>query len=162
VDITSKKWMGRMLKMAKDVASWSKDESTKVGAVVTTTTGRPVSWAFNGMPAGIDDTVPERQVRPYKYKWFCHAERNALDLAHKSDLSDCVMFVTFSPCTTCAGSIIQKGIKTLVVDEDCTADKMPERWQEDMLVAVEMLEEAGVRIIAARADTSVDNTDDML
>ena len=151
-----------MLKMAKDVASWSKDNSTKVGAVITTLTGRPVSWAFNGMPEGIDDTKPERHVRPYKYKWMCHAERNAMDLAYKSDLSDCVMFVTFSPCTTCAGSIIQKGIKTLVVDEECTADRMPERWKEDMMVAVEMLEEAGVKIIAARADESVDTLDDML
>lgn len=154
--------MGRMLKMAKDVASWSKDESTKVGAVITTTTGRPVSWGFNGPPMGINDQVPERHVRPYKYKWFCHAERNAMDLASKPDLSDCVMFVTFSPCSNCAQSIIQRGIKVLVVDADHTADKMPERWQEDMVVAVEMLEEAGVKIIAAKADTSVDSSNDLL
>lgn len=152
MNVKSPKWTGRLLKMAKDVASWSKDESTKVGAVITTYTGKPVSWGFNGMPVGIDDNIPERYKRPYKYKWFCHAERNAMDLASKTDLSDCVMFVTFSPCTNCAQSIIQRGIKTLVVDEDYTADKMPERWKEDMIVAVEMLEEAGVQIVAAKAD----------
>ena len=61
------------------------------------------------------------------------------------------MFVTFSPCTNCAQSIIQRGIKTLVVDENHTAEKMPERWQEDMIVAKEMLIEAGVKILPKSA-----------
>jgi dCMP deaminase len=153
MEITNDKWAGRLLKMAHDVASWSKDESTKVGAVITTSDGKPISWGFNGMPMGTDDTVPERHDRPLKYKWFCHAERNAMDLASRADLSDCVMFVTFSPCTNCAQSIIQRGIKTLVVDENHTAEKMPERWQEDMLVAQEMLTEAGVKIVPRIANT---------
>lgn len=157
MDITNGKWLGRLLKMAKDVASWSKDDSTKVGSVITTNNGKPVSWGFNGMPMGVNDDVPERHERPIKYKWFSHAEQNAMDLAPVGDLSDCVMFVTFSPCSRCAQSIINKQIKTVVVDANFTVDKMPERWQEDMKVAVEMLEEAGVRIIAAYPDpTNVD------
>jgi len=159
MDITNKKWAGRLLKMAKDVASWSKDESTKVGAVITTLDGSPVSWGFNGMAKGIDDTVAGRKERPAKYKWMCHAERNAMDLSPRGDLTDCVMFITFSPCTNCAQSIIQRGIKTVVVDEDHTADKMPERWREDMIVAVEMLKEAGVKIYESRSD---DNNIDTL
>lgn len=153
MNVTDEKWVGRLLKMAKDIATWSKDDSTKVGAVITTTQGRPISWGFNGMPMGVDDDVPERHERPYKYKWMAHAERNAMDLASKADLSDCVMFVTFSPCANCAQSIIQRGIKTVIVDEDYTVDKMPERWQEDMIVAKEMLEEAGVQIIAGKANS---------
>lgn len=152
--ITSKKWAGRMLKLAKEVASWSKDTSTKVGAVITTYDGKPVSWGFNGMPMGINDEVPERHERPYKYKWMCHAERNAMDLAPSGDLSNCIMFVTFSPCSSCAQSIIQRKIKTVVVDSNHTVDKMPDRWQEDMKVAIEMMTEAGVSIIAA--DTALD------
>lgn len=150
MDITNEKWAGRLLKMAKDIASWSKDESTKVGAVITSADGRPVSWGFNGMPMGIDDTVPERHERPYKYKWMAHAEQNAMDLASTADLSDCVMFITFSPCTTCARSIIQRGIKTIVVDEEFTAEKMPDRWRDDMSPAVEMLTEAGVKVVSAK------------
>jgi dCMP deaminase len=156
MDVTDTKWMGRLLKMAKDVASWSKDESTKVGAVITTLDGSPVSWGFNGMPMGIDDTRPARHERPYKYKWMCHAERNAMDLSPRADLTDCVIFVTFSPCTNCAQSIIQRKIGTLVIDANFVAEKVPERWQEEMKVAVEMLEEAGVNIIAAYPDTPVD------
>jgi dCMP deaminase len=141
-----------MIGMAKEISAWSKDDSTKVGAVITTLEGRPVSWGFNGMPMGVDDSVDERYERPLKYKWFAHAERNAMDLAYKADLSDCVMFVTFSPCTSCAQSIIQRGIKTVVVDKNGTVDKVPERWREDMTIAIEMLEEAGVKIIATTAD----------
>jgi len=153
MNVLDGKWSGRLLKMAKDVAAWSKDESTKVGAVITTIDGHPVSWGFNGMAIGIDDTVPERHVRPYKYKWMCHAERNAMDLARGS-LEGCVMFVTFSPCTNCAQSIIQRRIKTVVVDANFTADKMPEHWKEDMLVAEEMLKEAGVDVVADYPDDS--------
>ncbi len=152
MDVTNEKWRSRLLKMAKDVASWSKDQSTKVGAVITTPDGKPVSWGFNGMPMGVDDDVAERHVRPYKYKWFGHAEQNAMDLAPIGDLSNCVMFVTFSPCSRCAQSIINKKIKTVVIDAEFTADKMPEHWQEDMKAAVEMLTEAGVTIIAGKID----------
>ena len=152
MDALDKKWTGRFLKMAKDVASWSKDESTKVGAVITTLEGGPVSWGFNGMAMGVDDTVQGRNERPAKYKWMCHAERNAMDLSPHGDLKNCVMYVTFSPCSSCAQSIIQRGIKTVVIDEEFTVDKAPERWQEDMNVALEMLKEAGVIIVAAKAD----------
>jgi len=158
MDVLNDKWASRLLKMAKDVASWSKDESTKVGAVITTLDGSPVSWGFNGMAKGIDDTVPERKERPIKYKWMCHAERNAMDLSPRADLTDCVMFVTFSPCTNCAQSIIQRGIKTVVIDANFTADKSPERWQEDMFVALEMMKEAGVDIRGAYPVDSSDKT----
>lgn len=147
MNITNEKWAGRLLKLANDISTWSKDESTKVGAVITTEEGEPVSWGFNGMPKGIDDTIPERHIRPLKYKWMCHAERNAMDLAPKGDLSGCVMFVTFSPCSGCAQSIIQRKLRTVVIDSSGTVDKVPERWTEDMTVALEMLKEAGVNII---------------
>jgi dCMP deaminase len=151
MDIISPKWTGRLLKMAKDVANWSKDDSTKVGAVITTSDGGPISWGFNGMPMNINDSIPERNERPAKYKWYAHAEQNAIDLAGRN-LEDAVMFVTFFPCAACARSIIQHKIRTIVVDEMFTADKMPQRWQDDMNIAVEMLQEAGVTIIAAKPD----------
>ena len=159
MDVTNTKWKRRLLKMAKDIAGWSKDESTKVGAVITTLDGSPVSWGFNGMARGIDDTISERKERPIKYKWMCHAERNAMDLSPRGDLTDCVMFVTFSPCTNCAQSIIQRGIKTVVIDANHTADKAPDHWVEDMMIAMDMLWEAGVTVTSAYPDSPVDISD---
>ena len=155
MNILSEKWIGRMLGMADQVASWSKDSSTKVGAVITDIDGSPVSWGFNGMPMGIDDTVPERTVRPAKYKWTAHAERNAMDLAPHGDLRNCVMFVTFFPCSNCAQSIIQRKIRTVVIDESSLPENAPDRWKEDMLIAWEMLTEAGVSIVVNRPALSI-------
>lgn len=36
---------------------------------------------YNSFPRGINDNVPDRQVRPFKYKWFAHAEENAINNA---------------------------------------------------------------------------------
>lgn len=146
MNVKTKKWATRMLNMAREVASWSKDESTKVGAVITTADGSPISWGFNGMAMGVNDDIPERHDRPMKYKWMCHAERNALDLSNRS-VENCVMFVTFSPCSSCAQSIIQRKIKTVVVDTKSSPENAPDRWKEDMLIAKEMLTEAGVEYL---------------
>lgn len=159
MNIVSGKWATRMLDLAKEVSSWSKDPSTKVGAVITTKDGSPVSWGFNGMPMGIDDTISDRHERPTKYKWYCHAERNAMDLAPRP-LDGCVMFVTYSPCSSCAQSIIQRKISTVVVDANYLNDPMVLRWQDDMRVAADMMQEAGVKLIVSYS-TSVDE-DDML
>lgn len=150
MNIKNQKWSGRLLRMAKNIATWSKDDSTRVGAVITTEHGEPLSWGFNGMPMGIDDSVPERSERPLKYKWYAHAEQNAIDLA-KSNLNGSIMFVTFSPCSSCARSIIQNKIKTVVIDSEHAPEKMPERWKEDMSMAIDMLKEAGIEIIIADA-----------
>jgi len=151
MDITTQKWASRMLRLAKEVASWSKDQSTKVGSVITTADGRPVSWGFNGMPMGIDDTVPERNERPTKYKWFCHAERNAIDLAPGS-VKDCILFVTYSPCPLCAQAIIQNEMKKVMVDTNFSADKMPQHWIDDMQLARSMLNEAGIDVVEIDPD----------
>lgn len=153
MNVKDKKWIARLLKMAREVSVWSKDTSTKVGAVITTETGSPISWGFNGLAIGIDDSVESRMERPLKYKWVCHAERNAMDLSPKGDLSGSVMFVTFSPCSSCAQSIIQRKISTVVIDSENSIDKVPERWVDDMKVALEMLHEAGVEIIIGESDT---------
>ena len=147
MNVNNDKWITRLLSLADEISTWSKDESTKVGAVITTEDGKPISWGFNGMPMGVDDSVPERHERPLKYRWFAHAERNAMDLSSRSDLSGCVMFVTMSPCPNCAQSIIQRQLKTVVVKDSGWVDNLPDRWREEMTIAMEMLLEAGVNVV---------------
>lgn len=149
MNILDKKWSARLIDMSHNVASWSKDQSTKVGAIITTKDGKPVSWGFNGFPAGVDDNISSRHERPEKYKWTAHAEKNAIDLAPVSNLSGCVLFVTLFPCTACARSIIQNKIDTVVVSASGSLDQVPERWRDDMLTSYEMLTEAGVTVLTA-------------
>lgn len=150
MDVLSDKWLTRMIGLAREVGEWSKDESTKVGAVITTPEGRPISWGFNGFPMGVNDDVPERHERPLKYKWVAHAEKNCIDLSMTADMTGFVMFVTLSPCSVCAQSIIQKKLATVVIDYDGAEDRIPERWREDMDNAQVMLKEAGVNVIVHR------------
>lgn len=142
------KWQLRFLELADFVAQWSKDPSTKVGAVITDSDKRVVSVGYNGFPRGVDDDEGRYNDRPLKYKLVCHAERNALDNAPLG-VAGCTMFVSLMPCAECAKSIIQKGIKKIVLRP------MPEKfkeydWNTDVYnwkISELMLQEAGVEVV---------------
>ena len=112
----SDKWHNRFMEMAELIATWSKDASTKVGAVVVGENKEIRSTGYNGMVRGIDDNIPERSERPIKYDFFEHAERNAVYNACLigASLKGCVIYVTAMPCPDCARAIIQSGIKMVV------------------------------------------------
>ena len=73
------KWDQRFIDLAMHIADWSKDPSTKVGAVVVDpSTRRVVSTGFNGFPVGVEDTADRLENREIKYEMVVHAEQNAL------------------------------------------------------------------------------------
>ena len=138
------KWMQRHLRMAFQVASWSKDESSQVGAVIVTEDGKPRSYGFNGMPRGVNDDVPERHERPEKYSWFEHAERNAIYLA-RGDLEGCMIFVTHLPCPDCCRGIIQSGIKHVTVATmNGNKSEFVQKRKQNLEISLPMLREAGI------------------
>ena len=47
------KWDRRFLKIAREGATWSKDPSTQVGAVIVDQDQRVVSLGYNGPPRGV-------------------------------------------------------------------------------------------------------------
>ena len=85
-----RKWNMRFLEMAKMVGSWSKDPSTKVGAVIVDDNRRVVSLGYNGFPKGVADNN-RLEDRNEKYKMIVHAERNALLFANVS-VKDATIF----------------------------------------------------------------------
>lgn len=134
------KWRNRFLEMAAVVGGWSKDDSTKVGAVVTDSRNRVISLGFNGFPHGVcDDAVP----RDEKLRRTVHAEVNAILTAGR-DLEGCTIYVTAPPCAQCTAKLIQAGIKTVVCFEG-RADFVA-RWAEDLASSEQMLREAGVTL----------------
>ena len=48
--MNSTKWDNRFLVLAKLIGSWSKDPSTKVGAVIVDEDNKIVSLGYNGFP----------------------------------------------------------------------------------------------------------------
>jgi dCMP deaminase len=50
------KWDERYLSLAKEIATWSKDPSTQVGAVIVGSKKEVLSQGFNGFPRNINDS----------------------------------------------------------------------------------------------------------
>lgn len=140
-------WDDFYIKLAELTAQKSKDRSTKSGCVIVGPDKEVRSLGFNGMPRGINDNIDERYKRPIKYKWFEHAERNAIYNAARigTPLNGCSIYVNWFPCSDCARAIIQSGIKevSFKLDEIPERDK---RWKEDQDLARDMLQEAGIII----------------
>lgn len=132
----------RFLSLAKEIASWSKDPSTKVGAVVVGKKGQIVSQGYNGFPRGFDDGIDRYFYRPTKYKYIIHAEANAIynALYNGASVEDCTIYVHgLPPCLECAKAIVQSGIKRVVTDS-----KPDERWAKSNQDAMDIFNEANV------------------
>lgn len=135
------KWDVRFMEMARLVASWSKDPSTKVGAVIADSKNRPVGHGFNGPPRGVaDDPNIDRDT---KLRRTIHAEKNAILFA-RSGLEGCTMYVTHHPCGPCAAFIVQAGITRVVVPAGESA--LGHRWAADICEAEWTFKQAGVRV----------------
>ena len=146
----SEKWNYRFLELATLVASWSKDPSTKTGAVVVGPDKEIRATGYNGLVRGVADDIPERMERPTKYDFFEHAERNAIYNAclTGTQLKGCTIFCTLTPCTDRARSIIQASIKEVNTDE-CkpTEKKKKNTWRDKLNYSAQMFSEAGVAYI---------------
>jgi len=137
-------WSLRFVGLAQHIASWSKDPSTQVGAVITGPRNMVTSLGFNGFPRGVVDS-PERYAdRDIKYKLVSHAERNALDNCNVS-VTGHTLYVTRHPCSECAKSIVQKGISRVVYLPHPEFDA---RWADDIAIAKLILSECGVDLVA--------------
>lgn len=140
--VRGNKWDIRFLLLAQHVASWSKDESTQAGAVIVDNQRRVMSLGYNGFPRGVIDGKDRYSNREVKYRFIVHAEANAI-LQSKVTVEGCSLYVwPMPPCSGCAKSIIQSGIKTVIVPR-CD---IPERWKDDMDIANTMFSEAGVEV----------------
>ena len=136
------KWQRRFFDLAYLVASWSKDPSSQIGAVIVDAQNRVISTGFNGLPVGVKDTEERLGDRATKYKMILHAEENAIMFA-KQNLNGCSIYVTkMPPCAHCAALIIQSGIKYVYVPQT----EIPERWRESTELTGQMFKEAGVKI----------------
>ena len=131
-------WDYRFYDLACEVSTWSKDPSTKVGAVIVDNSQRIVSTGYNGFPKGIadDDRLLDREL---KNEMIIHGEMNAILFAHR-DLTGCTIYTTpLLPCSRCAVIVIQSGIKRVV-----SPRVIPVRWRESCARSIKMFAEAGV------------------
>ena len=146
-------WHARFVGLADLVATWSKDPSTRVGAVIVRPDRTVASLGFNGFPRGCDDDPALYAERETKYARVVHAELNAI-LHAREPLHGCTMYTSFRPigptCDRCAAAVIQAGIVRVVHRLEQSADM--ERWRAPIEQALRMYEEAGVEVVQITTD----------
>jgi dCMP deaminase len=132
------RWAIRFLRLAREVASWSKDPSTKVGCVITNGQNQILSLGFNGFPRGICDD--ERLLsREKKYPIIVHAEANAL-LNATSKLQGSIVHVwPFMPCSSCTAMLIQAGVSRVI-----SIYNLNPRWAASFNLSEKLLLEAKI------------------
>ena len=140
------KWQARFMALAKEVATWSKDPSSAVGAVIVRPDRTICSVGFNGFPRKVKDDPYAIANRDTKLLRTIHAELNAI-LSAKEPLNGYSIFVwPFQPCAQCAAAIIQSGIKDVYCPFNAHLDTY-ERWADSFKAALQMFDEAEVRVI---------------
>lgn len=100
-----------LMAVASIIAACSKAERNKVGAVLVKD-NRIISTGYNGTLEGLDNVCEDENGNTKDS--VAHAEENAIINAYKngiSDLSNCVLYVTLSPCANCCRLIYQAGIQ---------------------------------------------------
>ena len=137
------KWDKRYLDLSAEISKWSKDPSTKVGAITVGSKGQILSQGYNGFPRGIKDTGSRLNNREKKYSYTVHAEQNAIYNATYNGVSldGATMYIHGLPvCSECAKGIIQVGIKRVVM----TAGNYPERWVQSFKQTSALFDEVGI------------------
>lgn len=142
-------WPEYYLAIAESVKLKSKDIRTQIGAVIVGSDKQIVSTGYNSFPRNIVDNNEDRQVRPEKYFWMEHAERNAIYNAALNGVSTkgtSIYLTCGIPCSDCARGIINAGIKKVYCKQEDTT-KNREHWDEHAKRSMEMFTEADVDVI---------------
>ena len=142
----SRDWDTRLVALAGLVASWSKDPSTQVGAVVVDDRRRLLSVGYNGFPRGVADTPERLNDRPTKYALVCHAEENALTQCETPIRHGATLYASLFPCQDCAKLALQRGITRICAP---APDLAHPRWGAHFATTLALLQEAGVEVAAA-------------
>lgn len=99
--------------ITEEVAKRSKDPSTRLGCVIVDPQKRPISFGYNGMIQGADESKMTLSERPMKYYFAIHSEMNALLFAHR-DVAGCTLYNTVATCENCLKYCLQAGISRFV------------------------------------------------
>lgn len=151
----TEKWDRRFLDVAKHVSTWSKDPSTQVGAVLVKD-GKIVGMGYNGFPRGVVDSAERLDNRELKYQIVIHAEVNAiLQAGHAAKGATLYVYPSFMlppVCSNCAGVAIQAGVSGVVGYFPDLEDPRVQRWADNISIAKQMWDEAGLCVRAYAED----------
>ena len=139
------KWDIRFVRIAKEVAEWSKDPSTQVGSIAVKNR-KIIATGYNGFPKGIKDAPRDLNDREMKLKLTVHAEKNMIYNAveHGVKLEGSTVYIWGLPtCEECWKGLVQVGVSRVVMpDIEFNGGK----WKEGCKFAKEYMEDVGIEV----------------
>ncbi len=139
------KWDTRFIKVAKHVASWSKDPSTKCGAVLVRDNNTIASLGYNGLPKGAEDKPEYYLDRSEKYPRIIHSEWNAMQHCRDADIEGYRVYAwPLPPCGQCTSSLLQKKIGDVVCQK--SPEEQMKRWGDSFSLASDMLHQRKTKV----------------
>ena len=146
-----RKWDRRYLSIAQLVSTWSTcTKSNRHIGCVCTRNNRILTTGYNGAPMGMSSCVERGYCNKYEHgkhgsegQELCygvHAEQNAIaQAAFKGEsLLGATLYCTHHPCSICAKSIINSGIKRVVYIWDYP-DEMAEQLFKEADIEIERM-----------------------
>ena len=139
------KWDIRFVRMAKEVAEWSKDPSTQVGSIAVKNR-KIIATGYNGFPKGIKDAPRDLHDREMKLKLTVHAEKNMIYNAveHGVQLEGSTVYIWGLPtCEECWKGLVQVGVSRVVMPN---IEFNGGKWKEGCKFAKEYMEKSDINI----------------
>lgn len=143
----SEKWDRRYLELARHVAGWSKDPSTKTGAVIVRADRTVGSVGYNGFPFGMADHEDLWNNREEKYSRVVHCEMNALLHMHDTlGLMGSTLYTwPFASCDRCVVHMLTAGVRRFVFPP--LPLELEERWLVSITRTKGYIEQAGCQFL---------------
>lgn len=135
----------KYLAVARTFADMSAYKGTHVGAVVLGQGMQVLSTGWNGAPRGsLADGDDRSEPRDERLRWVTHAEANAIANAARSGVSlfGSTLVCTHAPCLSCAGLIVQSGIRQVLTP--AADSRFKEFWGASVVDSIRLFEECGV------------------
>ena len=128
------------MRIAHLIAERSTCTRKKVGCVITTWEGAIITTGYVGSPSGLPHCLDVGCIIGPNGGCIrtVHAEQSAIAFAAKRGvaLEDSILYVTLSPCISCAMLIINSGVKKVVYAEE---------YRDT--AGIETLKQAGIEVV---------------
>lgn len=141
---TWSKWDFRFIDLARVVSTWSRDPSTKTGAVIVRPDKTVCSMGFNGFPRKMFDEETYYQNREEKYSRIVHCEMNALLFAREPVIGYTLYTYPFISCDRCFVHMAQAGIRRCVAPR--ATPEQEERWGDSFKKTLLYAAETGITV----------------
>lgn len=148
------KWHSRLMRLAREASSWSKNPDGYVGCAIASPDMRQLSLGYNGPPGLADDAAYAALTKEQRREVTVHAELNALLNSRHGDHRGWMLATTTPPCIDCAKAIVQAGLGTVVIPH---LPSETSSWYRSQTLALRLLIASGVGVFICadpRGETS--------